>query len=204
MEVSVGYGKCPIYDGNRLQYKDSIMGRKNWHRGLGRATAFVAGLVFAGAAAPAWAEPLKVLLDKAIILRLDQPATVVVVGSPEIADVSVENPNLLFITGKAAGETNLLLLDDNGNQLGNYDLVVVSELARHVTVNRNTAVLTTYSCDPRCIEVSNPSDIERQRQFAAGPSQGDQGSTSTGPAGPAAPPPSPATADKETIPTPLR
>ena len=115
---------------------------------------------------PALAETLNVRLDKAEILRLDTPASIIVVGNPSIADVTVENPTLLFLTGLTPGETNLVIFDDLGDPVAEYDLVVVSEVDRHVTVHRNTGVLTTFSCKPRCIEVSNPSEIERARQFS--------------------------------------
>ena len=114
----------------------------------------------------AMADSLNVRLDKAEILRLDYPASIVIVGNPQIADVTVESPNMLFVTGLTAGETNLIILDDSGESIMEYDLVVVSEVDRQVTVHRNVEVLTTFSCKPRCIEVPNPSEIERQRQFS--------------------------------------
>ncbi len=129
-------------------------------------TAVVAGVAGALASTMAMAESLNIRLDKAEILRLDIPASIVIVGNPEIADVTVENPNMLFLTGLAAGETNLIVLDDVGQPIMEYDLVVVAERDRHVTVHRNVEVLTTYSCKPRCIEVANPSQIERLRQFS--------------------------------------
>ncbi len=115
---------------------------------------------------PVLAETLNIRLDKAEILRLDAPASIIVVGNPSIADVTVENPTLLFLTGLAPGETNLVIFDDLGDTMVDYDIVVVSELDRHVTVHRNVDLLTTFNCKPRCIEVANPSEIERQRQFS--------------------------------------
>lgn len=130
----------------------------------------------------ALADSLNVRLNKAEILRLDVPASIVIVGNPDIADVTVENPNMLFLTGLSAGETNLIVLDEMGEPIMEYELVVVAERNRRVTVHRNVEVLTTFSCNPRCIEVNNPSDVERLRQFsqpeeeddaAAGPDAGD-------------------------------
>jgi len=128
--------------------------------------AVTAGILTAIASTAAMAETLNVRLDKAEILRLDIPASIVIVGNPDIADVTVENPNMLFLTGLTAGETNLIVLDHNGDAIMEYDLIVVSETDRQVTVHRNVDVLTSFSCKPRCIEVANPSDIERQRQFS--------------------------------------
>ena len=130
-----------------------------------KATALAAGAAFL-LSTGATAETFNIRLDKAEILRIDAPASIVIVGNPAIADVTVENPNMLFLTGLAAGETNLIILDDTGEPIIEYDLVVTSEIARQVTVHRNVDLLTTFSCKPRCIEVANPSEIERQRQFS--------------------------------------
>ena len=128
--------------------------------------ATIAAALAVVASISASADSLNVRLDKAEILRLDYPASIVIVGNPEIADVTVESPSMLFVTGLTAGETNLIILDEGGNELMEYDLVVVAEVDRQVTVHRNVEVLTTFSCKPRCIEVPNPSEIERARQFS--------------------------------------
>jgi len=128
--------------------------------------ALAAALITAGLTS-AMAETLNVRLDKAEIVRLETPASIIVVGNPMIADVTVESPTLLFLTGLAPGETNLVVFDNLGDPVAEYDLVVVGETDRHITVHRNVDVLTSFSCKPRCIEVVNPSDIERQRQFSA-------------------------------------
>ena len=121
------------------------------------------------------AETLDVRLDKAEILRLAEPAAVMFVGNPDIADVTIEEPTLMFISGRSAGETNLIIFNGAGEQIGDYDIVVVAERERHVTVNRSTERLSTFNCDPRRIEVANPSDIERQRQFAGSDDDDDDG-----------------------------
>jgi hypothetical protein len=167
-----------MYEFICLLYKENVMGRMIGGLGV---VAAAAGLWLAGTAPSAAGESFAVRLDKVEVLRLEQPASIVVVGNPEIADVTVENPRLLFVIGRAPGETNLMLFDPDGVEIANYELVVVGERQRHVTLNRNASVLTTFSCDPRCIEVPNPSSIERQRQLVGG----QQGEEETG----AAPPP---------------
>jgi Flp pilus assembly secretin CpaC len=142
----------------------------NRHLMFGAAFAVLAAAGIPSAAA----ENLDVRLDKAEVLRLAAPAAVIVVGNPAIADVTVENPLLLFVIGRAPGETNLLILDEGGDLVADYELIVVAERQRHVTVNRSTIQLSTYSCDPRCIEVLNPSEVERVRQFAAAPEEEEE------------------------------
>ncbi len=104
----------------------------------------------------AGAETLTVTLDKTLVLRPSEPVSVVMVGNPEIADVTAESPRLIFVIGLAAGETNLLMLDDSGKELASYDVVVVPERERHVTVHRGADGVSTLSCDPRCTGVENP------------------------------------------------
>ena len=149
-----------------LQYKGFVMNTR-----IGKLVMGVALLALAQVS-PALADTLDVRLDKAQILRLDVPAAIIVVGNPDIADVTVENPTLLFVMGRSAGETNLLILDETGEEIANLDLAVIGELDRHVTVHRDTIQISTFSCDPRCIEVANPSDVERERQFV-GPEEDD-------------------------------
>jgi len=141
----------------------------------------IAALLVAVGFTSAAAETLSVRLDKAEILRLDAPASIIVVGNPMVADVTVENPTLLFLTGLAPGETNLVIFDNLGDPVAQYDVVVVGEAGRHVTVRRNVDVLTTFSCEPRCIEVANPSEIERQRQFSEAENELDDAGPVPGP-----------------------
>ena len=115
---------------------------------------------------PAAAESLNVRLDKAEILHLDAPASVIVVGNPLIADVTIESPTLLYLTGLAPGETNMVIFDNLGDPVAQYDLVVIGEVDRHLTVHGNVEIMTTFSCWPRCVEVGDPSEVEQLRQFA--------------------------------------
>ena len=66
---------------------------------------------------------------------------------------------MIFLTGKAVGETNLVVLDKRGNEIANFDIVVAPETRRHVTIHRGTTGVATLSCDPRCTTVANPTTI---------------------------------------------
>ena len=103
-------------------------------------------------------QPLQVTLNKTTILRLASNASTVTVGEPAVAAISVESPRLIFIVGKEAGETNLLILDANNEELHNFDIVVVPEGQRHLTVHRGSSELTTYNCNPRCTPVKTPGE----------------------------------------------
>ena len=47
----------------------------------------------------------------------------IVIGNPSIADVSIQGQNI-FIHGRSFGQTNLIILDLQGNQVANFDLMV--------------------------------------------------------------------------------
>ncbi|MEI8032373.1 MAG: pilus assembly protein N-terminal domain-containing protein [Chlorobiaceae bacterium] len=49
------------------------------------------------------------------VYRLEQPATRVAVGNPDVADYIMLNPSELYLLGKKPGATNLILWDKKGN-----------------------------------------------------------------------------------------
>ena len=103
-------------------------------------------------------EPLQVTLNKTTILRIARNASTVTIGNPEYADITVESPRLIFLVGKEVGETNLLILDANDAEIHDFDIVVVPESRRHLTVHRSATEVTTFNCDPRCTAVKTPGE----------------------------------------------
>ena len=102
------------------------------------------------------------VVNKARILRLDGEADVVLVANPEIADVVIDSPTLLFVLGLTAGETSLLVLDEERNEILVTVIRVVSTEARASLPNQEPDVTrvkllrrteqTTLECTPRCLE----------------------------------------------------
>ena len=82
-----------------------------------------AAALLATAAAALAGEPVTARLDHSQIFTLARTPTTVVVGNPSIADVTLEGNNL-YLHARAFGETNVLVLDDLGKQLANYDVTV--------------------------------------------------------------------------------
>ncbi len=100
-------------------------------------------------------EMIPITLDQATILRLEAPATSLVIGNPAIADAIVQDGKTLVITGKGYGSTNLIGLDTNGRQLFERQLVVRAPEQTLVTIYRGTAGALnvdreTVSCAPKC------------------------------------------------------
>lgn len=113
--------------------------------GLGLLTGSLASPAFAGST-----ESYKVELNKTEIVRLPGAAASVIIGNPKIADVTVQSSDLLFVVGRGYGETNLIILDANGNTMMNADLQVVNSLPNTGVRLYNGKSRETYSCIPYC------------------------------------------------------
>jgi hypothetical protein len=108
----------------------------------------------------AGASPLVVTFDKATVIHLDAPARRVIVGNPMIADVSVEEPTLLYVFGKAPGETSIIVLGADNKEIMARPVVVTTEPDRLLTVHApggDGPVNRNYSCVAnRCLKVASP------------------------------------------------
>ena len=93
----------------------------------------------------AQAEPLLVETGRTEPIHLGRSAASVVIGNQNIADVAVADPSLLLRTGKSFGTTNLLVLDANNNIILSTDVVVTTDSATLVTINRGGNSYT-YDC----------------------------------------------------------
>jgi|GEM_PF-1041274 len=89
-------------------------------------------------------------LNKTEILRLPAAASAVVIGNPSIADVSVHAADTLFVVGRGYGETNLIVLDQQGRTLMDADIQVSqSPTSKSVRVfNRGSR--QSFNCAPKC------------------------------------------------------
>lgn len=113
-----------------------------------------AGLVIAPLlmAPPAWAvdgAPINVNVNMARILRINASAATVIVGNPGIADVTIQDPQTLILTGKSYGQTNLIVLDAAGNPIADTLIEVIQMQAGLTTVYQGQS-RTTLSCAPIC------------------------------------------------------
>lgn len=84
-------------------------------------------------------------------LRLTGDAASIVIGNPNVADVAVHNGKLLFVSGKSFGTTNLIIFDKAGRTIYSADIVVTTNTANLVTVNRagnNFSLDCAPSCKP--------------------------------------------------------
>jgi Flp pilus assembly secretin CpaC len=92
---------------------------------------------------------IAVKVNMARILRINSPAATVIIGNPGIADVTIQDPTTLILTGKSYGRTNLIILDSVGNPIADTILEVVQDQAELMTVYQGTS-RTTLACEPEC------------------------------------------------------
>ncbi len=69
-------------------------------------------------------------LHKGRLIKLRAAAETVFVANPEIADVQIKSPTLVYVLGKAAGETTLFAVDRREQVLASIDLHVSHNLDR--------------------------------------------------------------------------
>ena len=67
-------------------------------------------------------------VNKGAIARLPKAALSVFVANPEIADITVKSPELVYVTAKRAGETTFFAVDDNDTAIASIDIVVTHDL----------------------------------------------------------------------------
>jgi Flp pilus assembly secretin CpaC len=121
---------------------------------IGPRASRAAGLIVAlavGFALPvaAHAEDLIVKYDQSQILRLTRPASEIIIGNPSIADVTIQSGNILVVTGKSYGITNIIALDGERNVIQDQRISVRRDEVGVVNLMRGTA-RQTYACLPQC------------------------------------------------------
>jgi len=92
---------------------------------------------------------ISVNVNMARVLRINAPAATVIVGNPGVADVTIQDPQTLILTGKSYGQTNLIVLDNRGEPVADTMIQVVQQQAGVMTVYQGLN-RTTLSCSPTC------------------------------------------------------
>src|SRR6185312_11898844 len=74
--------------------------------------------------------PLMVEVGKGQLVHLDHPVNTVFVADPDVADVQVKSPTLVYVFGKSGGETTLYAVGDNDRVVLNLAVQVRYDVAR--------------------------------------------------------------------------
>ncbi len=117
-----------------------------------------AAALFFGAAMPAFAganpdapavDTLTVTIDQAKVVQLPAGARTLIIGNPMIADVTLlKTGDIMIVTGKGFGETNMIALDAAGHPTNELNIVVVGN-SKALVVQRGMD-RQSYTCEPRC------------------------------------------------------
>ena len=104
---------------------------------------------------------LEVEVDDSKMLTLPAAPGAVIIGNPSIADVSVQGQQI-FVHGRNFGQTNLMILDLNGNQIASFDLISMHTKQTAVTVFKgDSRAKYSYVCGSLCeseIQVGDEKD----------------------------------------------
>jgi Flp pilus assembly secretin CpaC len=92
---------------------------------------------------------LIVRYDQSQLLRLPRAVSDVIIGNPSIADVTVQASNLLVVTGKTFGVTNIIALDSDRNIIQDQRVIVQRDEGRTVNVMK-AGTRMSFSCTPEC------------------------------------------------------
>lgn len=114
-----------------------------------RRAGFLACVIAAAPLSAASAADLLVRYDQSQLLRLPRPVSEVIIGNPSIADVTVQGGNLLVVTGKTFGVTNIIALDADRNVIQDQRVVVDQDDRRTVVLFKGP-LRHTYTCAPTC------------------------------------------------------
>ena len=118
----------------------------------------VAGLSGLLAASIASAESLQIPLDQVHVLAFKTPVKTVFIGNPVIADITVIDPTHVFILGKNFGTTNVVALDDKGQEFFNEQVTVLDRPGSIVTLQRGVGKSTLNCNAARCEAAPTPGD----------------------------------------------
>jgi hypothetical protein len=123
-----------------------------------RRTLFAAFVLFI--AAPAYADGVAISMDEVRTITFPKPVATVYVGNPAIADINMIDSRHAFVLGKGFGNTNIVALDHEGDQVSNTHVSVMARQDSTVTLQRGTGRLT-YSCSANhCEATPEPGDAK--------------------------------------------
>jgi Flp pilus assembly secretin CpaC len=97
-------------------------------------------------------------MDQVRMITFGAPVSTVFVGNPQIADVTVVDATRVFLMGKNFGTTNLMALDEDGNQVSNDRITVQARSGSVVTLHRGKAQTTMACAGGRCQSAPVPGD----------------------------------------------
>lgn len=117
--------------------------------------------------------PVTLEINEGQLIRLSGSAASVFIANPEIADIQVKSPKILYLFGKQAGETTLYAVDDAGNLLlnskvrVNHSLVRLRRAVRELVPGNPVQVTSVGGALVVSGQVSSSRDAEEVRRLTA-------------------------------------
>jgi pilus assembly protein CpaC len=117
--------------------------------------------------------PIALESGKGMLIRLSGPANTVFIANPEVADVTIKTPSLIYLIAKAPGETVLYAVDADDRVLMNapvhvdHDLPRVRRSLSSIAPGENVAVSSVDNSLVLNGSVSSAGRAEKVRSLAA-------------------------------------
>ena len=92
---------------------------------------------------------LKVVIDRAKVVRIAKPADTIIIGNPSIVDATIQDSRTIVLTGRNFGVTNLIVLDSDGDAIVDETVIVKGHETNTVRIYRQS-VRETLACSPVC------------------------------------------------------
>lgn len=109
---------------------------------------------------PAYAAGVAITMDEVRTITFPKPVATVYVGNPAIADINMIDTRHAFVLGKGFGNTNIVALDHDGDQVSDMHVSVLARQDSTVTLQRGVNRLT-YSCTAsHCDATPEPGDAK--------------------------------------------
>ncbi len=137
----------------------------NIARALG-AISLVGFLSVAPAQANQQQPAIEVKVDRAKVMSVSRPASMIIIGNTAIADATIKDSQTLIITGKQFGTTNLIVLDSAGEPIADEVLNVTSAQDNNIVVYKGAA-RSTYTCRPNCEQIMRIGDADEPQKALA-------------------------------------
>ncbi len=147
-----------VHIGKPLQgYRWTVIKETRHMLKLLRVTSSALALAFLHTSASHAAQELIIKTDQTQLISISGTPGTVVIGNPSIADATVHGDKI-FVHGRAFGSTNLIILDENGNQLASLDITVQLGGENNLAVYKGGARYS-YVCAPSCEATLQSGDL---------------------------------------------
>jgi pilus assembly protein CpaC len=122
---------------------------------------------------PAKGPPIVLENGKGTLIRLPRPASTVFIANPDVADVQIKSPLLIYLSAKAPGETVLYAVDADDRVMMNapvrvdQDLTRVRQSLQAIAPGENVSVSSVDNSLVLSGKVSSAARAEKVRSLAA-------------------------------------